>query len=220
MRRKITIIAAAFALASSGAAAMALTPPPAALPADAEASRDPADAPAGRYSLDPNHASVIWRVRHTGLGLYTARFDSIAGSLAFDPEEPAASTVDVTIDAASVSTGLLNARAERAFDGEIADLLGADDAPQIRFVSRVIERTGAETGLIEGDLTLNGETHPVTLEARFHGGRFVRLRGAYTLAFSGRTIIDRRTWNVGNLIFNQFAGDQVEILIDAEFVKD
>lgn len=191
----------------------------AALPGDAGASLNPADAPAGAYRLDPRHASVIWRVRHTGLGVYTARFDTIAGELTFDPQNPAASHVDVTIDANSVSTGLLNARGERSFDREIAEVLGAGANPQIHFVSRSITATGPTTGLIQGDLTLNGQTHPVTLETQFQGGRFVQLRNANALAFSGRTIISRAQWGVGSVIFDQFAGDAVEILIEAEFVK-
>lgn len=208
------------ALAAPVASAFqAASPIAAALPRDDDASLNPADAPAGAYRLDPRHASVTWRVRHTGLGIYVARFDTIAGELTFDPQNPTASSVDVTIEANSVSSGLLNQQGERAFDREIAEVLGADDSPQIHFVSRSVTMTGPASGLIEGDLTLNGQTHPVTLETQFQGGRFVQLRNAHALAFSGRTIIQRAQWDVGSLIFNRFAGDEVEILIEAEFVK-
>ncbi len=199
--------------------AAAGSPLPAALPGDAAASLNPADAPAGVYQLDPSHAAVIWRVRHMGLGLYTARFDALAGELNFDPQNPAASSVNVTIDANSVSTGLTNAQGEHAFDRAIARVLGAETAPEIRFVSRSIALTGPATGLIEGDLTLNGQTHPVILEAQFQGGRLVQMRNRHVLAFSGRTIIQRSQWGAGSVLFNQFAGDAVEILIEAEFFK-
>ena len=194
---------------------------PAALAGDAGASLNPADAPAGAYRLDPRHASVIWRVRHTGLGIFVARFDAIAADLRFDPQNPAVFAVDVTIDANSVSTGVLDQQGQGrgGFDREIASVLGASAAPRIHFVSRTITVTGPTTGLIEGDLTLNGQTHPVTLETQFQGGRFVLLRNANTLAFSGRTIIQRAQWGVGSALFDQFAGDAVEILIEAEFVK-
>ncbi|MGE0596523.1 MAG: YceI family protein [Hyphomonadaceae bacterium] len=214
------LLAAGLSLLLCAAQAGAAIAPPAALPADASASLDPAEAPAGAYTLDPRHASVTWRVRHTGVGIYVARFDAIAATLNFDPQNPAASSLDAVIDANSVNTGLVNDDGERAFDREIAEVLGAESAPQIRFVSRSIELTGPASGLIEGDLTLNGQTHPATLEAQFQGGRFVQLRGKHVLAFSGRTIINRREWDAGSLIFNQFAGDEVEILIEAEFVKD
>jgi polyisoprenoid-binding protein YceI len=193
------------------------SPVAAALPLS-DASRNPADAPAGAYTLDARHASVVWRIRHLGLGLYTARFDTISGALNFDPQNPANSSVNVTIAANSVSTGLLNREGQRAFDGEIANTLGATANPNITFVSRSIQVTSPTTGLITGDLTLNGQTHPITLEASFHGGRYVQIRQKHQLAFSGRTIIRRSEWGVTNWAL--FTGDEVEILVDAEFIKD
>jgi polyisoprenoid-binding protein YceI len=201
----------------------AASPLLAALPRGGDASFDPADAPAGAYTLDARHASVIWRIRHMGLGIYTARFDTVSGALNFDPAHPENSSVNVTIAANSVSTGLLNREGERAFDREIANaVLGAETNPDITFVSRSIQLTGATTGLITGDLTLGGQTHPVTLEASFEGGRFVQFAGKHVLAFTGRTIIDRSQWGASfaNPIINSTTGNSVEILISAEFDKD
>jgi polyisoprenoid-binding protein YceI len=226
---RTAVIAAALCFAFAGTA-MAQEPgaPPSAeiaapaslLTADSGVSLNPADAPAGAYDIDARHVSVVWRVRHTGIGVFVGRFDRISGTLNFNPEAPAESQLEVLIDANSVSTGILDRNGERAFDGEIAEVLGAGDAPEIRFVSTGAIATGANSGLVRGDLTLNGETHPATLEVGFHGGRFVQLRGKHVLAFSARTIIDRRDWEVGSLIFNRFAGDEVEIVIEAELVKN
>jgi polyisoprenoid-binding protein YceI len=201
----------------------AASPVPASIPRGADTSLNPADAPAGAYTLDGRHASVLWRIRHMGLSLFTARFDTISGSLNFDPANPTASTVEVTIAANSVNTGVLNADGQRAFDHEIAtNVLGAEDNPNIRFVSSSIQLTGPATGLIVGDLTLHGQTHPVTLEASFEGGRFVQFAGKHVLAFSGRTVIDRSQWGAGfaNPVINGTTGNQVEILISAEFRKN
>lgn len=206
-----TVSATAPAAATSSQIAAALAP-------GQGTSLNPADAPSGAYGLDGRHASVIWRIRHMGLGIFTARFDTIAGTLNFDSANPASSSINVTIAANSVNTGVLSREGARAFDGEIAETLGAGANPNIIFASRSIALTGPAAGLIEGDLTLNGQTHPVTLEARFHGGRFVQLRGKHVLAFAGRTIINRSEWGVTN--WGAFAGDQVEILIDAEFVQN
>ncbi|MGE0047216.1 MAG: YceI family protein, partial [Hyphomonadaceae bacterium] len=212
--------AAALLLATIAGAASAQSPVAPSIAPSEHASLDPAAAPAGAYTPDARHASVVWRVRHIGLGLYTARFDTIAGTLNFDPQNVSQSSVNVTIAANSVSTGLRNREGALAFDSEIANVLGAQEHPQITFVSRSIQQTSPTTGLITGDLTLNGRTHPVTLEASFHGGRRHPLNQRYVVAFSGRTVIDRTQWGAGSLIFNQFAGDDVEILIDAEFIKD
>jgi polyisoprenoid-binding protein YceI len=198
-------------------AAATASPIAASLPRGDGVSVNPAEAPAGAYALDARHASVLWRVRHLGIGLYTARFDTFSGALNFNPQNPAASTLDVSIAANSVSTGLVNQQGERAFDREIAQAFGAQAHPAITFVSRTIEVTGPTSGLITGDLSLNGQTHPVTLEASFHGGRFVQLRGKHVIGFSGRTIIRRSQWGVNN--WTMFVGDEVEILVDAEFIQ-
>jgi polyisoprenoid-binding protein YceI len=200
-------------------AVTASSPFPAALPRDSSVSLNPADAPAGEYRLDPRHASVIWRVRHTGVGTFVARFDTIAATITFDPEAPTETALEASIAAASVSTGVLNQQGERAFDREIADVLGAEAAPQITFTSRSATQTSPTAGFLTGDLSLNGQTHPATFEVTFQGGRFVTLRGKHVLSFSARTIIDRTQWGVGSLVFNRFAGNEVEILIEAEFVK-
>lgn len=196
--------------------------PPAALPS--QASTNPADAPAGTYRLDPRHANVTFRVRHTGVGIFQARFNVMAATLDFDPQTPTASTLDATVDANSVDTGVMDRNGEREmdFDRSIANLLGAGEHPQIRFTSRSATQTGPTTGLIVGDLTMNGQTHPATFEVTFQGGRAVQIPrgGKYVLAFSGRTIIDRRQWGVGSLVFNQFASDEVEIVVEGEFVQE
>jgi polyisoprenoid-binding protein YceI len=227
---RFTLIAAALLMAAcastpstaqapvAGGQAATGSPVPASVALGDGTSLNPADAPAGAYTMDSRHASVVWRLRHLGLGLYTARFDTVAGTLNFDPQNPANSSINATIAANSISTGLLNREGQRAFDGEIVEALGAEANPTITFASRSITRTGPTTGLITGDLTLNGQTHPVTLEANFHGGRFIALRGKHGIAFSARTIIQRSQWGVTQ--WGMLTGDDVEILIDAEFIKD
>lgn len=228
---RFTILAAAIFLAACATAPAAApvaetpgaSPVVAALPPGADTSLNPADAPAGAYSLDSRHASVTWRIRHMGLGIYTARFDTIAGTLNFDPAHPENSVVNVTIAANSVSTGLVNAQGQRAFDQEIANnVLGADANPNITFVSRSIQLTGPTTGIITGDLTLRGQTHPVTLDASFEGGRFVQFFGKHVIAFSGRALIDRSQWGASfaNPLMNATTGNTVEIVIAVEFRKD
>ncbi|MFN8987150.1 MAG: YceI family protein, partial [Burkholderiales bacterium] len=63
--------------------------------------------PAGEYMLDRTHASVVWRVAHMGLSRYTARFDKMDGKLDFRPGSAASSSVEFTIETASVNTGIV-----------------------------------------------------------------------------------------------------------------
>lgn len=224
------ILAAALLLAACATAtaqpgpppAASASPVPAAVPAGADTSFTPTDQPAGAYTLDSRHVSVLWRLRHLGLALFTGRFDTISGSLNWDPANLANSSVNITIAANSVNTGVLNAQGQRAFDEEIhTQVFGSAASPNITFVSRTVQPTGPRTGLIAGDLTLNGVTRPVTIEAAFEGGRTHPFSRRPALAFSGRTIINRRDFdaNFDNPIANGAAGNEVEILIQAEFGK-
>lgn len=186
--------------------------------ADLPAYPTSVDLPAGAYRIDPRHATVSFRIRHMGLSWLTARFDAEAGELTLDPEDPSRSRLTASVDATSVSTAVLNRGGERAFDRQIARALGAEQTPQISFTSTAIERTGAHTARITGDLTMNGQTHPATLEATFLGAAVDPLRGAQTvLGFSAHGVIDRSQWGVTE--WSSFAGNDVQIVIEAEFVK-
>jgi len=203
------------------------SPVPAQLPPSDLADLDPSKAPAGNYAMDSRHASVVWRLRHMGLSIYTARFDGctvtqgptcvtpgVSATMAFNPQHPEQSTVNATIQVAAVDTGLGN---DHAFDREIGNMLSDNGAaPTITFASTSVTRTGPATGLVAGNLTLHGQTHPVTMEVTFQGGRVPPFHNnKYVLAFTGRTIIQRSQWGV----VNQFVGNDVEIIIQGEFVQ-
>ncbi len=220
----IRSVAAALLLTACASAAEAPAPPEAPvieLARDPAVTREAAQMPSGEYTLDPRHTSVHWRIRHWGLSPYTGRFDAESGTLQFDAANPALSTVTVTIPLTSVSTGLLNQAGERAFDRDIAAYLGAEAHPGIVFSSTSVEQTGPATGRIHGTLSFNGQTHPVTLETVFEGGRIIPTSQRPTLGFTARAIIQRSHWLAGTpaLHNSQSPGDEVEIIISAEFIR-
>lgn len=175
------------------------------------------DLPAGSYRLDPRHASVLFRVRHMELAWFTARFDTMDATLELDPSDPSRSRLTASVSANSVNTNVLNAQNERAFDRQIGRALGAEASERISFVSTSMERTGRNTARVTGDLTMNGQTHPATLDVTFDGGRVDPLRGArMVLGFSAHGTITRSAWGVSS--WNAFAGDTVQIVIEAELV--
>jgi len=205
-------------VASGAAAPVAVS---AGVPYAADTSRIASEQPAGAYALDGRHASVIWRLRHAGVGIFVARFDTISGTLNFDPVNPANSTITATIAANSVNTGVLNNAGARAFDEEIhTQVFGSAANPNISFVSKSITVTSATTGTVIGDLTLRGVTKPATMEVTFEGGRFLAFRNKHNIAFTGRTVISRKDFGAAlSGPADGFVGDQVEILIAAEFLK-
>lgn len=221
---RIRFIAAALLLTACASASEGPAPgeaPVTELARDQAVTRDAAQMPSGQYALDPRHTSVHWRIRHWGLSPYTGRFEAESGTLQFDASNPALSTVSVSIPLASVSTGLLNQAGERAFDRDIASYLGAGSNPDIVFTSTSVEQTGPATGRIHGNLSFNGQTHPATLETVFEGGRVIPTNQRPTLGFTARTIIQRSRWLAGTpaLHNSQSPGDEVEIIISAEFIR-
>ncbi len=166
---------------------------------------------AGNYVLDPAHASVVWHISHVGLSNYTARFDHIRGTLAFDPETPANSTVDISIDPLSVSTG------DPEFDKTIGnDYFKAGKFPHIRFISTSIKITGENTGIIIGDLDFRGVKIPVSLDTIFNGaGKSFGHKGK-TLGFSATGTLKRSDFGLNNLL-NFGIGDVISLTIEAEF---
>jgi polyisoprenoid-binding protein YceI len=196
-------------------------PPPFAASAAASAQADypvAVDLPAGVYRLDPRHATVLFRIRHMGLAWLTARFDGEAATLTLDPADPSRSQLRASVDADTVNTGVLTAQGERAFDRSIARALGEETTPAISFVSSAIERTGEHTARLTGDLTMNGQTHPAAFQVTFDGAAVDPLRGGATvLGFSAHGAINRSEWGVNE--WRAFASDEVQIVIEAEFVK-
>jgi polyisoprenoid-binding protein YceI len=175
----------------------------------------PVDLPAGAYRLDPRHAMVLFRVRHMQLAWLTARFDVEDATLELDPNDPSRSRLTASVDANSVNAGVPN---EAAFDRALARALGAAQTPRITFVSTAIERTGAHSARVTGDLTMNGQTHPASLDVTFDGGTVDPLRGgAMVLGFSAHGVINRSQWGVDD--WRAFSGDEVQIVIEAELVK-
>src|SRR5690349_18111731 len=113
----VRVASLAFLIALCSGAALAEVKPP---------NPDPAIAPAGGYVLDKRHASVIAKVSHMGLSGYTMRFDKVDGRFDFDPAQPEAAKLSVTIDANSLDVG--DDKLNRQFAREF---LGAEENPQI-----------------------------------------------------------------------------------------
>ncbi|NKC34330.1 YceI family protein [Falsiroseomonas selenitidurans] len=199
--------------AAIAAAALALLPlaAPRAQPVEVAA-------PSGRYAIDPAHASVTWRLNHWGLSQYTARFTRFDATLDFDAAQPTQSRLSVAIDPLSVRTDFVG---PKDFDAEIArdaNFLNAGAHPRIGYVSRSIEMTGARTARMRGDLTLLGVTRPVEMEVRFNGSFAEHpIEKVAALGFSGRATLRRSAFGMGFLVPN--IGDEVEILVEAEFLR-
>lgn len=92
--------------------------------------------------------------------------------------------------------------------------------PQATFKSTKVERTGANTGRMTGDLTLRGVTKPVTFDVTFNGGLASPMGGAgYDLGFHATTVIKRSDFGLTSMGWSDFVGNDVKLTIEALFVQ-
>ncbi|KRC89619.1 polyisoprenoid-binding protein [Terrabacter sp. Root85] len=144
----------------------------------------------GDYTIDPSHTRIGFSARHAMVTKVRGHFDEFEGSAHVDTVTPANSSVTVTIQAASVTTG------NEQRDGHLKtpDFFDIATYPQITFVSTNVERDGAEWD-ITGDLTINGVTKSVTIPFEETGSAKDPF-GNTRVGFEGDVTIDRTEWNL------------------------
>ena len=169
---------------------------------------------AGQYILDPNHASLIWKLNHLGFSTFIGTFNEFEASLDFDPEDIENASLEVVINTSSLDVDIPE------FEEELRGDNWFDVAvfPQAVYrTTRFVESVDEDTFLFEGDLTLLGTTAPVSLEVNFHGGGRNFLTRSYTVGFSGRAKFNRSDFGLDR--FTSFGvGDEIDLEIHVEFM--
>ncbi|TGD42356.1 polyisoprenoid-binding protein [Pseudotabrizicola sediminis] len=173
----------------------------------------PAFAEAEKYTVDASHAQIIFSYNHLGFSTGYGMFSGYEGEINFDQAEPANSSVTVSFPVRSMLTGW-EARFEHFMS---ADFFDAADDEMVTFTSTAIEVTGETTALITGDLTLNGVTKPVVLDAVLNQVGDHPMENKPWAGFSATTTVLRSDFNVG--AFAPFVSDEVQIEISLEAMK-
>jgi len=186
----------------------------------APGSKNPAAIIAGTYQADPGHTLVTWTVDHLGFSPYTGIFGDVSGTLTLDPRNPGAAKVDMTIPVSKVvtaSAGLTSHLLRGGKDGGKPDFFGAAPA-DARFVSTRVVANG-QSATVTGNLTLNGVTRPVTLQATFYGaGKAPAMMGGKeNVGFHATGTIRRSEFGVAYGI--PMVSDAVKLDIAAAFQK-
>lgn len=168
-------------------------------------------AEAQRYVLDASHSQIVFSYDHLGYSTTYGMFSGFEGEIMFDPENPDASSVTVSMPVRSMITGWEERFSH--FMGE--DFFGADDdTAMVSFTSTEIEVTGDDTALITGDLTMNGVTKAVVLDATLNQTGMHPMAQKEWAGFDATTTLLRSDYNVG--AFAPFVSDEVEVLISIE----
>ena len=185
-----------------------------AVPLMAAAPASVSDLQGGRYALDPHHASLIARVSHMGVSLYTVRFNTLDASFTYDPAHPERTQVTASVDPTSLD---VNADYSKTFAEEF---LQVSKFPKATFVSTSIQPGAGTAGTMTGDLTLMGVTKPVTFNVTLIGSGHEPLPiplGRRAAGFEATTTLKRSDF--GSTFLNNMVGDDVTLQIEAEFEK-
>jgi len=172
-------------------------------------------AQAVQYEIDPVHSSAQFSVRHMMVSNVRGEFAKVTGTVAYDPKNPQASSVEATIDATSINTH----EPKRDDQLKSPDFFDVAKYPTLTFKSTKVERAGEGNLRVTGDLTIHGVTKQVVLEVEGLSPE-VKMGGNIKTGASATTTIDRRdfglTWNRvlegGGLV----VGNEVKITLEIE----
>jgi polyisoprenoid-binding protein YceI len=183
-------------------------------------SKSTASITGGTYTVDPNHTLIGWRVDHMGFNDYFGIFGDSTGTLTLDPKKPNAAKVDITIPVSKLTTAnaaLTGHMLRAGKDGAKPDFFGATPA-DAKFVSTMVMAKGMKA-MIHGNLTLNGVTKPVILDAEFAGaGKAPPMMGdKENVGFHAKTTIKRSEFGLGFGI--PVVSDAVALDISVAFQK-
>jgi polyisoprenoid-binding protein YceI len=172
---------------------------------------------AGTYALDQGHTTVEFVGRHLMITKVRGRFTDFDGKVVIG-ETPDQSSVEVTINAASVNSG------DDSRDNHLRspDFLDVERYPTIAFRSTSVEIDPDGSAKVTGDLTVKDVTRPVTLDVEFDGAQ-PDPWGGQRLGFSAATEINREdwglTWNVALETGGVLVGKKIRLEFNVEAVK-
>ena len=170
------------------------------------------------WQIDYTHSDISFSVRHMMISKVNGRFADWNGTIDFDPQNPANTTVDVTVQLASVDTR------EQQRDDHLRspDFFDVANFPEMHFKSTNVEQDDDDEGKLYGELTIRGITKPVVLDVEY-AGQAQSPWGTTSAGFSAEATLNRKDWE---LTWNQaletggvLVSDKIKIAIELELVQ-
>ncbi len=178
----------------------------------------PAVASAATWSIDPDHSNIGFKVKHLMVSNVKGEFTTYTGTVEMDEKDITKSKIDVTIETASIDTGV----AKRDNHLRSADFFDSAKYPTMRFVSKDIKKAGTNLSVV-GDLSLHGITREVVLEVEGPTEAVKDPWGNIRRGASATSKINRKdfglTWNAAIETGGVVVGDEVTINLDIELVR-
>jgi polyisoprenoid-binding protein YceI len=170
------------------------------------------------WNLDPAHSQTSFTVRHLVISNVRGEFQKFSGAVQLDDKDLSKSSVDVTLQAASIDTS----NADRDKHLRSPDFLDAEKFPTIAFKSTKVEKAGDGKLKVTGDLTMKGVTKPVVLAVDGPTAEIKDPWGNARRGLSASTTINRKDWGLTwskTVEAGPVVGDEVKIQIEAELIK-
>lgn len=169
-----------------------------------------------KWVVDPDHSVAAFSILHMMIARVRGQFNDIAGTIYFDPQNIADSSVELTIGTSSVTTGIQ----KRDDHLKSADFLEVAKYPEISFRSVSIGPVQGNLASVAGDLTLHGVTRRITVEAEFSGPVKDPFGGGSSMGFTASAVIDREDfgmdWNQPMENNGVMLGREIRLVIDLE----
>ncbi len=169
------------------------------------------------WKFDPFHTQVEFSAKHLGMMTVRGHFAEVAATGQLYPDQPERSTVDVTINTASIRTH----NEQRDNDLRASNFLDVEKYPTITFKSTKIEPKGPDRGTMTGDLTIKDVTHPVTLNVVRYG-EFNDPRMGHRIGYAAETKINRKDFGMRfdmMLDGKYIVSNEIQINIEGELVE-
>lgn len=172
-----------------------------------------------QWSIDPDHSSIEFKIRHLFISHISGAFKIFNGKMTTQTDNFETAEINISIDVYSFDTNNI----ERDEHIKSKDFLDADQFPEINFISKKLEKVEGDHYKLTGNLTIKGVSREVVLDAEFGGQAkdgFGKMKAGFEI--SGK--IDRNDFGIltndktetGNLII----GDEIKIHVNIEFDKE
>lgn len=165
------------------------------------------------YQVDGVHSGVVFRIMHAGAAPFHGMFTGLSGTLNIDQQNPAATSIDVTIDTSKIATGN-NGRDDHL---RSADFFNARQFPTSTFKATGAKSTGDGAMTVDGELTLLGKSLPATATITPTGeGEF---RGSTRAGFEAKFSFKRSDFGMTMYVEEGVLGDQVDLTVFIEAIE-
>jgi len=174
-----------------------------------------ADGERATYEVDGVHSTIIYRISHLGVANFHGAFPIVNGSYTIDHSNPSKSTFAFTVPTERIESF----NEQRNNHLKSGDFFNVREYPEITFQSTKVEQTGDHQFKVTADLTMLGETHPVTVDVKMHPEKNAGPRFGTRSGLDATFTIKRSKWGMNTYVEEGALGDEVTLMVGIEGVK-